>query len=294
MPISIGAADNAPGRNHVGVANGAPRLKERTHAEAVSVPEPALFKQHRSRADEIAIARNDIRSDMNRPVKVIGIADDASCGDSGPPLQDILIPLATPISYSLLLLLALPAAFGAFWLVLRRKYDDYGRDHYNVTLPWCAAWARNAWLALWLLMLAFNGLNVYDRWQNGVFTSYDALLQSIPLLLWLIPPLLWAVVSSSKTPLRHKFSLALALLLSIAYLLPFTLEVATPSMPDAVLWEWPLQDLAPDTLQENPLPEPELPQQELPAPDVPEGEAPEAGQTTTPDAQPAAPQQEKP
>ena len=53
-------------------------------------------------------------------------------------------------------------------------------------------------------------------------------------------------------------------------------------------------DLAPDTLQENPLPEPELPQQELPAPDVPEGDAPEAGQTTTPDAQPAAPQQEKP
>lgn len=211
-----------------------------------------------------------------------------------PPLQDILLPLATPISYSLLLLLALPAAFGAFWLVLRRKHDDYGRDHYNVTLPWCAAWARNAWLALWLLMLAFNGLNVYDRWQNGVFTSYDALLQSIPLLLWLIPPLLWAVVSSSKTPLRHKFSLALALLLSIAYLLPFTLEVATPIMPDAVLWEWPLQDLAPETLQENPLPEPELPQQELPAPDVPEGDAPEAGQPAAADTQPAAPQQEKP
>lgn len=184
-----------------------------------------------------------------------------------PPLYDIFLPLATPLAYSLLLLLVLPAAFGAFWLILRRKHDDYGRDHYNVTLPWCAAWARNAWLALWLLMLALTGLSIYDRWQNGVFTSHDALLHSVPLLLWLVPALLWAVVSCSKTPLRHKLSLVLALLMSIAYLLPFTLEAAPPLVPDAVLWEWPLHELAPDALQAEPLPEPELPQQELPAPD---------------------------
>lgn len=210
-----------------------------------------------------------------------------------PPLQDILLPLATPLSYSLLLLLALPAAFGAFWLVLRRKHDDYGRDHYNVTLPWCAAWARNAWLALWLLMLTFSGMHIYDRWQNGIFTGQDALIQSIPLLLWLVPPLLWAVVSSSKTPLRHKFSLALALLVGIAYLLPFTLEVATPVVPDASLWEWPLHDPAPDALQETPLPEPELPQQELPAPDMPEGDLPEAsaGRTLPETPETPSPQQ---
>ena len=197
-----------------------------------------------------------------------------------PPLLDIFLPLATPLAYSLLLLLTLPAAFGAFWLILRRRLDDYGRDHYNATLPWCASWARNGWLALWLLMLAFNGLTVYDRWQNGVFTGHDALLQSIPLLLWLIPALLWAAASSSKTPLRHKFSLTIALLMGIAYLLPFTLEAAAPVVPDAALWEWPLHDPTPDALQqEAPLPEPDLPPQELPAPDVPEAPeaAPEAG-----------------
>lgn len=187
-----------------------------------------------------------------------------------PPLQEIFLPLATPLAYSLLLLLALPAAFGAFWLILRRRHDDYGRDHYNVTLPWCAAWARNGWLALWLLMLALSGLTIYDRWQNGVFTGHDALLQSLPLLLWLIPALIWAAVSCSKTPLRHKFSLTLALIMSIAYLLPFTLEAATPIVPDAALWEWPLHDAAPESLEETPLPEPDLPQQELPAPDEPE------------------------
>ena len=139
-----------------------------------------------------------------------------------------------------------------------------------MTLPWCAAWARNGWLALWLLMLALSGLTIYDRWQNGVFTGHDALLQSLPLLLWLIPALIWAAVSCSKTPLRHKFSLTLALIMSIAYLLPFTLEAATPIVPDAALWEWPLHDATPESLEETPLPEPDLPQQELPAPDEPE------------------------
>lgn len=194
-----------------------------------------------------------------------------------PPLRDIFSPLATPLVSSLLLLLALPASLGACWLLLRRGHDDYGRDHYNITLPWCAAWARNAWLALWLFMLTFNGIGVYERWQNGAFTGRDALLQSAPLLLWLIPALLWAAVSCSRTPLRHKFSLTLALLMSVAYLLPFMLEAAAPTVPDAALWEWPLHELSPDALGETPLPEPELPRQDLPAPDVPEDpEVPES------------------
>lgn len=188
-----------------------------------------------------------------------------------PPLRDIVLPLAAPLTSGLLLLLALPASFGACWLLLRRGHDDYGRDHYNTVLPWCAAWARNAWLALWLFMVAVNGLAVYERWRNGVFTGHDALLQSVPLLLWLLPALVWAAVSCSGTPLRHKFSLTLALLMSIAFLLPFMLEAAAPVVPDAALWEWPLHELSPEALREAPLPEPELPRQELPAPDIPEG-----------------------
>ena len=71
------------------------------------------------------------------------------------------------------LLLAMPAAFGCVWLLLRRSKDDYGRDHYNTVVPWCAAWARNAWGAVWLLLAVASGLEISRLLGEKDFTADD-------------------------------------------------------------------------------------------------------------------------
>lgn len=55
-PITIHAATNTTGYNHIAVADGTPGLKNATHTNIVPAPQPAFFKQQRSRADKIAIA----------------------------------------------------------------------------------------------------------------------------------------------------------------------------------------------------------------------------------------------
>ena len=42
-------------------------------------------------------------------------------------------PFWCALFWSLPLMLAVAGGMGAFWLVLRRKYDDFGRDHYNTS-----------------------------------------------------------------------------------------------------------------------------------------------------------------
>ncbi|MGE9986043.1 hypothetical protein [Desulfovibrio sp. SGI.169] len=133
-------------------------------------------------------------------------------------------PLWSALCYTLPLLLAMPAAFGALWLPLRRRHDDFGRDHYNAMIPWCAGWARNAWSLLWLLLLVSSGLRVWLHWQDGVFSPQDAIVESSRLLLWLIPLLLWTMVRRSAIALRHKLTLLAALLIAMSFMLPYYLE----------------------------------------------------------------------
>jgi hypothetical protein len=130
-------------------------------------------------------------------------------------------PFFCALCMTLPLALAAAGGFGAVWLVLRRRHDDFGRDHYNAMLPWCAAWARNAWLVFWLLLLAATALRIGSQWQGDAFTPESALRESAWLLLWLIPAALWTLAARSATPLRHKPALLAALLLSLAATLPY-------------------------------------------------------------------------
>ena len=147
-------------------------------------------------------------------------------------------PFWCALFWSLPLMLAIAGGMGAFWLVLRRNYDDFGRDHYNTMLPWCATWARNAWAVFWVVLLASSVFDVQNAWQNDTFTVTDAIMESAELLLWLVPALLWTFVARSATPMRHKITLLAALVLAIAIMLPYYLNMTEitlpPSMTDSV------------------------------------------------------------
>ncbi len=147
-----------------------------------------------------------------------------------PGLQNLLpdalsSPLWTVMGCTPPLLIAMPAAAGALWLPLRRTRDDFGRDHYNTMIPWCAAWARNAWTVLWLMLVAFTAVRISQTWGSGGFTLQDAVLESARLLLWLIPVLLWTLVRRSPVPLRHKPTLVVALLIVMSFMLPYYLDL---------------------------------------------------------------------
>lgn len=147
-------------------------------------------------------------------------------------LLQVLVPVwgteyATSLCYIPFLLLAMPAAFGCVWLLLRRKKDDYGRDHYNTVLPWCAAWARNAWAIVWLLLLAASGLELSPLLQDGTLETADAVTAGIRVLLWLIPVLFWFIAARSATPLRHKAGLTVSLILSCLFMLPFFMGLSS-------------------------------------------------------------------
>ena len=153
-----------------------------------------------------------------------------------PEASSITIPqLFTPqfgqaylsaLCYTLPLIFALAGGFGAVWLLLRRKADDFGRDYYNTMVPWCTRWARNAWALLWLLLVASSGLEIWQTWQTtGVFMQQDAIFQSLRVLLWLVPALLWTLVARSATPLRQKPALVIGLLLSMGFTLPYFMEL---------------------------------------------------------------------
>lgn len=134
-------------------------------------------------------------------------------------------PLWTAAACTLPLLIALPAAAGALWLPMRRHKDDFGRDYYNTMIPWCAAWARNAWALLWLALLALTAIRMSGAWGAAGITSQEAILESTRLLLWLIPVLLWTLVRKSAVALRHRVTLAVALLLALSFTLPYYLEL---------------------------------------------------------------------
>lgn len=152
-------------------------------------------------------------------------ADTATAlGDSLPDsLAGIFLPeeestLWNSLAYLPPLTLSMAGAVGALWLLLRRHRDDYGRDHYMQMVPWCAVWARNSWIVLWVLLAAFTALNLwYAQMDSGVLSYRELLDAGLYLLLWIIPALLWTIVCRSSSPLRHKLTLLLTLVLSMFF-----------------------------------------------------------------------------
>lgn len=149
---------------------------------------------------------------------------------AGAGLQNLLpadwaSPLWTALFCTVPLIFALAAAAGALWLPFGRARNDFGRDYYNAMISWCATWARNAWAVLWLALVAFTIIRISQSWGGEAFTSQDAILESTRLLLWLIPALLWTLVKRSQVALRHRATLAAALLVAMSFMLPYYLDL---------------------------------------------------------------------
>lgn len=165
----------------------------------------------------------------------LSLLDAESRIDQGlPPLKDVwalFVPQEHSALWNILyylppLAVGLAAGMGAVWLLLRRKRDDYGRDHYNVLLPWCATWARNAWAALWLVLVVFSMMDMIITLQETEGQSVQAsIFQALHVLLWSVPALLWTIAARSAMPLRHKFTLVLALLIAMAFTVPLCLAL---------------------------------------------------------------------
>ena len=92
-------------------------------------------------------------------------------------------------------------------------------------IPWCAAWARNGWAVLWLAILAFMVIRVSQAFEGDGLSAQEAILESTRLLLWLIPVLLWTLVRKSAVALRHRATLAVALVLAMCFMLPYYLDL---------------------------------------------------------------------
>lgn len=142
--------------------------------------------------------------------------------------EDWNSPVWSAAAYAAPLLIALAGGASAFWLVLRRKKDDFGRDYYNRFIPWCAAWARNAWALLWLLLVISTSLGIWLQTKAGTFTNDEAMLDIASLLLWFIPLLLWTLVMRSAVPMRHVWAIAAALVMGCAFVTPWFLEFMLP------------------------------------------------------------------
>ena len=134
-------------------------------------------------------------------------------------------PLLSALCYTLPLILAMPGAWGACWLLLRRRRDDFGRDYYNKMVSWCFGWARNAWLVLWLLLLTSIGMQVWQQMQAQIFDAQEALLDNMRIFLWLLPVLLWTAVRKGKPPLRHSWLLGIAWIIACLFMMPYYLEL---------------------------------------------------------------------
>lgn len=131
-------------------------------------------------------------------------------------------PLGDMLYFMPLLVISLSAGLGALWILARRKNEDYGRDHYNMMLPWCALWARNAWAMLWLVLLTFSLMNIMRVMEVSPehITSQEIVFQTIYQVLWVAPALLWMIVARTKLPLRHTLTLLLAQLIAMAFIVP--------------------------------------------------------------------------
>ena len=131
-------------------------------------------------------------------------------------LRALLMPEAegfwVAVSYAFFAALALAGGYGALWLLLRRVADDYGRDHYNLVLPWCTGWARNAWLLLWLCVAGRTGWRIFQLYEatGGTLDWLQFQPDGAGLAVLLLPGLWWLGISRSTTPLRAKIATSLA------------------------------------------------------------------------------------
>ena len=134
-------------------------------------------------------------------------------------------PLWSAACYACPLIFALAGAISGCWLVIRRRKDDFGRDYYYAMLPWCAAWARNAWALLWLLLAASTALRLWLQSGEAQFDLSAALADASLLLLWLIPALLWTWVIKSRVPMRESWAMFASFFLAGLFVLPWYLEL---------------------------------------------------------------------
>lgn len=134
-------------------------------------------------------------------------------------------PVWSAACFSLPLVFALAGGCSACWTAFRRKHDDFGRDYYNMTIPWCAAWAKNAWLILWLLFITASGLQIWHSLEQANFPDTETIIDGMRALFWLIPLLLWIMATRSKVPMRHKWSLLIALICASSFVLPYFLDI---------------------------------------------------------------------
>jgi hypothetical protein len=116
------------------------------------------------------------------------------------------------VSYVPFAALTLAGGYGALWLLLRRSADDYGRDYYNLIIPWCAGWACNAWLLLWLIAAARVGHSVFQLYEDtgGSLDWFQFAPDAVGLLALLPPCLWWLGIRRNATPLRAKITAPLA------------------------------------------------------------------------------------
>ncbi|MDO5536785.1 MAG: hypothetical protein Q4F72_04580 [Desulfovibrionaceae bacterium] len=82
------------------------------------------------------------------------------------------------------LAMAVPAAAGIIWLVIRRKKDDFGRDYYNTITRFVARWGAMAWLPVIVLL----GGVVYFELKPLLDSGTE------------ITPMTWALLGSRVVP----------------------------------------------------------------------------------------------
>ncbi|MDR3357523.1 MAG: hypothetical protein LBN96_01425 [Desulfovibrio sp.] len=135
------------------------------------------------------------------------------------------MPFWNALWYTPALIVAFAAGLGSLWLFARRRRDDFGRDHYNTMIAWCARLSRNAWGLLWMLLLVFSIFQprLSSDIPGGIWPGLAA--ETAYLLFWAIPALLWAFAGRSAVPLRHAMTLLAALCLAGTFLVPYYLEI---------------------------------------------------------------------
>ena len=135
------------------------------------------------------------------------------------------VPFWKILWYTPALILTFSAGVGALWLFARRRRDDFGRDHYNAMLAWCAHLSRNAWILLWVFLLVFSLFQLSASAGNADDILPEIATEMAYLLFWAIPALLWTFVGRSPVPLRHGLTFFTALLLAQTFLVPYYLRL---------------------------------------------------------------------
>ena len=92
---------------------------------------------------------------------------------------------------------------GLFWLLVRRKIDDFGRDYYVFAANWCGEWAAwGGWFSLIMAGVLCFMLQTQDLLtleNQGALLFVAALFAAL-----LLPSVIWTVIARSATPMRHK------------------------------------------------------------------------------------------